>query len=122
MGVWTDTADLAELRTALERIELRHAAIRTTLHVTEDRRLLVTVHSLDRDLGTQLRVDHFFPISPGLTQDRFLRFVEQRVSGAWIHELEEAFHLDGQRLRDPHRDRAAPTPYCVAIYGDAPIQ
>lgn len=119
--MWTDTADLAELRTALTRIELRHAAIRTTLHVTENRQLLITVFSLDRDLGTKIRVDHFFAIPPGLTQDRFLRFVEQRVSGAWLHELEEAFHLDGQRLRDPHRDPRALTSYCVAIYGDAPI-
>lgn len=96
---------LQELREALRRIDLQFPAIPTKIDV--DRTggsvmLRIHVSVPDRRTGAGITVTHSFKVPDGISCSQFLRFVEQRACGTWIHEFEEAFHLDGERIREPH--------------------
>lgn len=98
--VWVE-----EATALLARVELRNPAIPTTLQVTvDDSRseyvlvLVVTVEVLDRDTGEPATLRHRLRVPGG----DFLAFVRRAVRAVWVHELDEAWHVDGERVHNPH--------------------
>lgn len=97
---------LQALSAALNRIDLKHAPIRTSLSLKQTAdgiRLVVTLHDLaDRDTGSVGSIAPRGIIPDDLPVDSLPKFVHHAVATAWLHELNEAFHVDGERILDPH--------------------
>lgn len=101
---------------ALERVELKFPAIPTKLELVlhgGDVLLRVLTTTRERTTGETVTGKHEFRVANEMTMVQFVRFAEQRALSTWIHEFEEAFHLDGKRLREPHPS----TTYRFILYG-----
>jgi len=108
------------VRDAADRVTFRHAGIPTFIGVTlEERsdgtleqrgRLCVTLMTRDRASGEEIAVQFGddIPLTISTVEDA-IDFVYDRARHAWVHELNEALHVDGERRRDLHIDGIAKT-------------
>lgn len=89
----------------LASIELKNFPYRVELERVRDQ-LIVTQRVKDRDDGSPKIVSMPFTIPKrawwlgGALQS----WVHDCVKTAVLHELDEAFHVDGVRVRDPHKE------------------
>ncbi len=58
----------------------------------------------NRDGGGAIRVTHGFrvPLDPRIDDKRLLDLIYAEARRVFLHELDECFHVDGVRTRDPH--------------------
>lgn len=104
---------LVETERVLRRVELRHPPFPVRLRVEHSRPpawppldLIVDAMPPDRDSGEPRHVRHARRIPLNLTDDEFIGFVYFSLREVYTHELDEAFHVDGKRSRDPHEGEA----------------
>lgn len=105
MNVCDFESAFREARAQLERVGLRNPAIPPTVSASIDDStsdpvlvLHVTVEVPDRDTGEPRAFRHRLAVPSG----DFLTFVRRAVRAVWVHELDEAWHVDGVRAREPH--------------------
>lgn len=100
--------DAAEAALVAARVSLVNPAIPTSIEVVDslgegdDQALRLVVHLSvpDRDTGDPVVTHH----STDAPKSAFsVGFVVAAVRKAWRHELDEALHLDGERVNDPHQ-------------------
>jgi len=105
---------------AVGRITFIHAGIPTLVDATlEERfdempehrgRLHVTLVTRHRDSGAEIAIEFGDDIPLTIsTPEEALDFVYDRARHAWVHELNEALHVDGKRRRDLHIEGTAAT-------------
>jgi hypothetical protein len=104
----------------VDSVRMFNAAISTWVSVSPDGQLEITMQILERDTGERagIRLCWDFPHwgswpSPP-TRDRIVDWIYLCLHDAWVHELNEALHVDGVRRRDLHDERgdAVPPPEC----------
>jgi hypothetical protein len=64
--------------------------------------LCLWITASDRDTGELATNPFTFKLKTYQSKDAFVAFVADCVRAAFIHEFEEAFHVGGQRIYDPH--------------------
>lgn len=96
------------LREAVSRISLPRWPWRLDLQVSdgEPERLLITMHVPDRDTGEAIALTGItFEAPPeGLTENQTVAWIFGQLKLHVLHELKEAFLVDGVRVLDPHKD------------------
>jgi len=95
------------IRDQLARVDLRASAIPTEIvHVVRDGKstISVMVWAPHRDTGEDGWWSHMYEVPADVTD--VVAFTVSCVQAAWRHELDEALHVDGRRLRDPHAEDA----------------
>lgn len=103
---------MTPLADLIARVSLVNAAIPTTLELLEGdlqpvdappvRRLRVRTWSPDTHTGRPHRTTHRLEV-PELRDDAHaIEWIRSAVSAVWLHELDEALHVDGVRRWDPH--------------------
>lgn len=74
-------------------------------------RLRVTINTLDRDTGDPIQLGMYWSIPPSLpTNEHAIDWIYACVRETWVHELNEAFHMNEGRRRDLHFDNGSSRP------------
>lgn len=77
------------------RRELGDARARTVACVFE-------IRVACRETGRQIRVSHPFTLNTCMDDEQLLRIIHAEARRVFLHELDECFHVDGERVHDPH--------------------
>jgi hypothetical protein len=101
---------LGDLCVHVARVDLRASAIPTELLLRTGREcgldveyvLTVQTWAPHRDTGVEGWSRHIFAVPDDISPSAVVAFTVDCVQAAWRHEMDEALHVDGRRLRDPH--------------------
>ena len=97
---------MSRLTDMLTRIELRRWPWQIKLHNTplSPEFLFITEHVPDRDTGESIVLGSLDmdPVPPELTDPELMAWIYRRLQKHFLHELAEAFLIDGVRVFDPH--------------------
>jgi hypothetical protein len=103
---------------AIDSIALVHPAIDTAIALGSDDRLEICIRVPERDTGEEVEFCFYLEVpwialSRTPSRDEVVDWIYDRLRDAWVHELNEALHVDGARRRDLHdeRGRALTLPY-----------
>lgn len=104
---WPDTSRVGfDVPALVNRIQLRNPPFPIALGCAGQGNFwLVTIswRVPHRDEPTRLvDVASYVTVAPSATPERVLLEIEDRIRGAFVHEFQECFHIDGVRVRDPH--------------------
>ncbi len=98
------------LLAAFDRIEIRNPPFPMYMSIEpgsfhDSGRLIIRARVPDRDGGHPIDVMHPFPIPDPRYRAMmpFEEFVWDCIRNVVMHEAAECFHVDGVRVRDPHR-------------------
>lgn len=99
-----------ELRALIARVTLVRPAIPTEIGLRADMTtegpmsyaLAVRTVVPDTDTGGTATITHYLPLDASLADDEVIAFVRAAVRAIWLHEADEALHVDGARRWDPH--------------------
>lgn len=107
-------ADIDDLRAVVARIEMRNSVIPTRLYVTAGhefgRRTAIVGIEIEvphRDTGDRVTVARRKDIMLPTDESHVIMIIHNLVSCMWLHEMDECWHVNGQRVRDPHRNEEA---------------
>lgn len=94
----------------VRRVTVRNPPFPIRIEATESERDGIEVRIITmvpcRDTGVTISVmhtDHMFPFS----EEQVIAFVSGFIRTVFDHEWKECLHVDGVRVRDPHKHEAA---------------
>ena len=101
------------LAALIPRVKFLHAGIPTRI-ARRGSKFFVYLDTCNRDTGEPcvIRMSWTIPPATEATEEMWLDWIYWCVKYAWVHELNEAMHLDGKRRRDLHDEtgRTIPPP------------
>ena len=91
------------LAVAVPSVSFVNATIPTRIWLGDDGKTHVSMDVIDRDTGKKAAVEFTWDPPPVLTsQAQAIEWIYEIVRYGWVHEINEAMHVDGKRWRDLH--------------------